>query len=55
MWKNFGCLSQLGGNSEAPSSTMLSVHPRPETLATDQLFDLALTHLKYPDLSCGEI
>lgn len=55
MLKNFGCLSHAGGESETPSPTMLAVCPRPEILASDQLFGLAVTHLKYPDLSCGDI
>lgn len=54
MLKNFGCLAQVGGESKTPSPTMLAVRPRPETLSSDQLFDLALTHLKYPDRSCGD-
>lgn len=59
MLKNSGYLSQVGGENETVSPMMLlfalDQKPWPQTLASDQLFDLVLTHLKYPILSCRDI
>lgn len=49
----------MGGENEPTSPVMLlfALHqkPWPQTLASDQLFDLVLTHLKFPILSCRNI
>lgn len=59
MLKNSGYLSQVGGENEPVSPMMLQFaldqKAWPQTLASDQLFDLVLTHLKYSILSCRDI
>lgn len=59
MLKNSGYLSQVGGENEPVSPIMLQFaldqKAWPQTLASEQLFDLVLTHLKYPILPCRDI